>query len=285
MYGTFGAYGDAVSDLQGQIKAAQGKVKALTRKLWKLPLFSRERRLTEIAANKAVLDLRALRVRLSQAKRSVPAAAAESAATASGLSAAQQAEIEKLVADAMAQGVDADTAEDAAKARVLPPRLRRAFPRGYFRRVRRAGPRPVLPPTVSPTFRPMPGEFAPPTRDIDPRIMQRSIDPRFVARNLGPFPPGHSIDPVIPQVGLVPGLGPQAGSFTFPPGNLTTVDPDSLEDAELSGGFDLSASNPWVLGGLAVAALYVVPKLFKGKKGGAVKTNPRRRRKHRRNRR
>lgn len=244
-FGDFGFYGDAVSDLKQKINATDRKRALTQQKMWKAPLFSAKRRKLEIQANQLVLKVRKLRLELSEMLKK----------KGSG----------KSTADAVAD-VNASI-------------RRRRFP---MPALRRAGPRPVLPPMIPPAYRPMPGEYAPPSRVIDPLVPQQSIDPRFVARNLGPFPPGRSIDPVIPQVGLVPGLGPQGGSFTFPPGNITDtdIDVDSLEDAELSGGFDLSASNPWVIGGVALAALYVVPKLFK--KGAAPKTNPRRRRRNRR---
>jgi hypothetical protein len=90
----------------------------------------------------------------------------------------------------------------------------------------------------------------------------------------------------VSQIPLIPGTGAQAGSFTFAPGNISDEDPslDTEIEDDLSGGFDFSARNPWVLGGLALAAIYLAPKLL-GKGKGTVKANPRRRRKNRRNRR
>lgn len=245
--GDLGYYGDAVSDLQQKIKATDKKRALTQQKMWKEPIFSAKRRKLELEANKLIEKVRQLKKKLVQLRKMAGKKVHET-------------QVKKIL-------------------RV--PSLRRAYP------LPRRGPRPALPPFSLPRYSPMPGQFPGPTRDIDPLVYQRPIDPRFAARDLGPFPPARSVNPVIPQVGLIPGLGPQSDSFTVPPGNISDTSVDTLEtaaeDAELSGGFDLSASNPWVLGGLALAALYVVPKLFKGKKAGAVKTNPRRRR--RRNRR
>lgn len=306
MFGFFGDFGgDAdVEYVKDLIEKKKAERRGYLKKMWTSKIFTKERRSYEIKANQARLELKALYKKLRLAKRgeytkpstsstattttlpglpfAVPTAPKTSGATMPGLTAAQRAKIEQIIADMLAKGADADTAEETAKAKVLPPHLVRAYPRGFFRGVRRAGPRPVLPPTVPLAYRPMPGEFAPPSRDIDPLVIQRSIDPRFVARNLGPFPPGMSIDPMVPQVGLVP----EQGKFTVPTSEEADMDTDA-EESELSGGFDLKsmAANPLVLGGLALAALFVVPKLLGGKKSASVKSNPRRHRKHRKNRR
>jgi hypothetical protein len=207
--------------------------------------------------------------------------------SAQGLSPQQVAMIQALIRQMTAQGADADQAEEAAKRRVLPPQLLMAIPRGYFRGVRRAGPRPALPPTQQMTYTPMPGELPGPTRDIDPTLQQRSIDPMVQARPIDPMPQVRSIDPVPHNVPLVP----QAGSFTFPPGNISDVDPDTIQDVEgLDGIVDTVkeyATKPWVLGLAALGAVFYGPKLLAMFKGKGAKKNPRhnRRRRARRSRR
>lgn len=203
--------------------------------------------------------------------------------SAQGLTPQQIAMIQALIRQMTAQGADADQAEEAAKRRVLPPQLLMAIPRGYFRGVRRAGPRPALPPTQQQSYAPMPGELPGPTRDIDPTVQQRPIDPMVQARPVDPVPQVRPIDPNVGGAALVA----QAGSFTFPPGNVSDVDPDTLSDG-LDGIVDTVkeyAAKPWVLGLVALGAVLYGPKLL-AKAKGMMKKNPRRRvRRNRRNRR
>ena len=188
-----------------------------------------------------------------------------------------------MIQQATAQGRDADEAEEEAKRRVLPPHLIRAVPRGFFRGVRRRGPRPALPTTQMRYFNPMPGELPGPTRDIDPVLQQRDLDPVLQQRGIDPDPMVRGIDPTVGGTPLIP----QSGAFTFPPGNLTDTDPDVLTDG-LDGIVDTVkeyAAKPWVMGLALLGAVLYGPKLLRKLKGG-TKKNPRRRvRRNRRHRR
>lgn len=208
---------------------------------------------------------------------------------ASGLTPEQLAEVKQVIAELQARGVSEDQAEEQAKARVLPPHLVRAYPPGYFRGVRRAGPRPV--PYTAPVYRPVPGEFAPAV-SIDPMPRGRGIDPRPPGMPVDPIVAARPIDPFVRGVTL-PTVG---GAFTFPPGNIAdaakmTVDAAKAEedgekdtealDGVTEGGGELPWA--WIAGG--AAALFLLPKLLGKKgKGGEPRTNPRHRR-HRKNRR
>ena len=236
-----------------------------------------------------MMESRHLKVMEIALKRAKAGKSTAVVAQSGALTAAQVAAIQALIQRMTAAGADADQAEEAAKSRVLPPHLLRAIPRGFFRGVRRAGPRPALPTFAPPAYAPMPGELPGPTRDIDPLVRQRDIDPVVQARSIDPMPMVRSIDPIPNTTPLLPGLGPQAGSFTFPPGNISDVDPDTIQDVEgLDGIFDTVkeyATKPWVLGLAALGAVFYGPKLLRSLKG--AKKNPRhnRRRRHRRNRR
>lgn len=193
------------------------------------------------------------------------------------------AKVQAAIQQKIAAGADPDAAEEEAKRTLLPPGLIASFPRGFFRGVRRAGPRPALPETQIRHFRPMPGELPGPTRDIDPRVFARDIDPRVFARGIDPNPLVRGIDPIVGGTGLIP----QAGAFTFPPGNLTDIDPDVLDDS-YEGILDTVkdyAGKPWVMGLALIGAVVYGPKLLRKAKS-ALKMNPRRRRrKHNRRRR
>jgi hypothetical protein len=299
MFGMYGFYGDAVSDLKGQVKAQQQKIKDARKAARKAKIFTAARRQAELAVRKAIIDLRLLRSKLRQAEREArkakkggkaAPAATPAVSTAGGtLTKEHIAAITALIQQLTAQGADADAAEEEAKARVLPPALLAAVPRGFFRGVRRAGPRPVLPPFRPPVYRPMPGELPGPTRDIDPRVFQRDIDPRVFARPVDPRVRQRPIDPFTPTMPLIP----QAGSFTFPPGNLSLTDPSLAAEVEADEGDDMSgivdtvkeyAAKPWFL---ALAGIGALMYFRRGKKGATPKSNPRRRRsrRNRRNRR
>lgn len=297
MYGYFGDldfYGDfgAASDsYKTKIDAQKAKIKKLREKAGKEVVFTYGRKQAELAVRAAVVVLRTLESKYRKAKRDEAQGKGKGkgkggAASSgdSGLTQEQIDQITALVKQLIDAGVDADAAEEQVKARVLPAKARFKYPRGFFRPVLdRRGPRPALPPRIPPVYRPMPGEFSFNGRPIDPRPFTRVINPRLTGRNLGPFPPGRNIDPMVPQIPLLLGTGAQAGSFTFAPGNISDTDPslDAEIEDDLSGGFDLSASNPWVLGGLALAAIYLAPKLFRKGKATTVKSNPRRRRNRR----
>jgi len=306
-YGDFGAYGfyGAASDsYRGQIESQKKKIADLRKKVWKEVVFSYGRKQAELAVQKAVVDLRSLESKYRKAKRDeakykrdaakktktkAPAAPAASGA----LTAAQTAAIQALIQQMTAAGTDADAAEEAAKLRILPPQLIRAIPRGFFRGVRRAGPRPAppaqpsLPQFSPPSYAPMPGELPGPTRSLDPRIHTRPIDPRIFTRSIDPDPRVRGLDPSGNNMPLLPGLGPQAGSFTFAPGNIA----DAEEMEEMEGGLDgivdtvkAYAAKPWVMGLALLGAVLYGPKLLRSLKGGAKK-NPRRNRKAKANRR
>lgn len=272
----------SVAALEKAIKAKEAKVKALVAARKKSGFFSAKRRVltAQIRAERAFLN--ALKRALATAKKGRKVVRPRDV-MGGALTAAQIAMIQRMIQQATAQGADADAAEEDAKARVLPPHLLRAVPRGFFRGVRRAGPRPALPTTQMKFFNPMPGELPGPTRDIDPVLQQRSIDPLAPARDIDPMPLVRDIDPMVGGTTLVP----QNGAFTFPPGNLTDVDPDTLTDG-LDGIVDTVkeyAAKPWVMGLALVGALVYGPKLLRKAKG-MLKSNPRRRvRRNRRNRR
>lgn len=286
-----------VAALEKSIKAKKSAIEKMKAERKKLRFLNPKRRalLIAIYAEKRMLARmeRALKAaKVAKAKglvskiirpRDVPSGGA--------LTSAQVAAIQAMIQQMTASGADADEAEEAAKARVLPPHLLRAVPRGFFRGVRRAGPRPAaLPMFREPSYAPMRGELPGPTRDIDPLIRQRDLDPIVRARSIDPMPLVRSIDPAANNIPLRPGLGPQAGSFTFPPGNISDVDPDTIEDVEgLSGVLDTVkeyAAKPWVMGLALLGAVVYGPMLLRKVKGG-MKKNPRhnRRRRARRNRR
>jgi hypothetical protein len=270
----------SVAALEKAIKAKEAKIKALVAARKKAGFFSAQRRMlvAQIRAERAFLN--ALKRALKTAKKGRKVIRPSDVMGAS-LTAAQIAMIQRMIQQATAQGADADAAEEDAKARVLPPHLLQAVPRGFFRGVRRAGPRPALPATQMKFFTPMPGELPGPTRDLDPVLSQRDIDPRAPARSIDPMPMVRDIDPVVTGTRLIP----QDGAFTFPPGNISDVDPDVLTDG-LDGIVDTVkeyAAKPWVMGLALVGALVYGPKLLRKVKGG-LKSNPRRRR-NRRNRR
>lgn len=286
MYGYFddlGYYGDAVSDLKSKIKEQRVKIRDLRKAARKTKILTNARRLAELKVRGALVDLRALQAQLRKAQRDAlfakkgkkpaPAAAAPAAAPAGGLTQAQIDQIKAMVKQLTDAGVDADAAEEQVKARVLPPGLRRAFPRRFFRPFDRRGP-----------------------RSIDPVVQQRSIDPRLLQRSIDPRIPQVGIDPFVPQVGIDPRVGGRelniaSGAFQFPPGNL--ADEAELEemesDVDLSGVLDTVkayAMKPWVLGLAAIGAVVYGPKLLRKLKGGGkLKSNPKRRRKSRRSRR
>jgi len=280
-----------VAALEKAIKAKKSAIEKMKAERKKLRFFNPKRRalLLAIYAEKRLLAVmeRALKVAKKGGRSVIRPRDVQSGA----LTADQVAAIQAMIQRMTASGADADEAEEAAKARVLPPHLLRAVPRGFFRGVRRAGPRPAaLPMFREPSYAPMPGELPEPTRDIDPLIRTRSIDPIVRDRSIDPMPMVRSIDPAANNIPLLPGLGPQAGSFTFPPGNLTDVDPDTIMDVEgLSGVLDTVkeyAAKPWVMGLALLGAVVYGPTLLRKVKGG-MKKNPRhnRRRRSRRNRR
>lgn len=276
----------SVAALEKAIKAKKAKIAKMKAARKKMGFFSPRRRFATSQILAETRFLRAMEAALKAAKAGAKArkAAGGRAApipTGAALTAAQIAAVQAMIKQATAQGADADDAEEEAKRRVLPPHLLRAVPRGFFRGVRRAGPRPALPTTQPRFYSPMPGELPGPTRDIDPVLQQRDIDPVVQARPIDPVPLVRAIDPVVGGTHLIP----QAGSFTFPPGNISDVDPDTIIDVEgLDGIVDTVkeyAQKPWVLG---LAALGAVLYFRKSK---SAKKNPRhnRRRRARRNRR
>jgi hypothetical protein len=279
-----------VAALEQAIKAKKSAIEKMKAERKKLRFFNPKRRalLLAIYAEKRLLAVmeRALKVAKKGGRLVVRPKDVQSGA----LTAAQVAAIQAMIQQMTASGADADQAEEAAKVRVLPPHLLRAVPRGFFRGVRRAGPRPALPTFREPSYAPMPGELPGPTRDIDPLIRTRGIDPIVRDRSIDPMPLVRSIDPAANNIPLLPGLGPQAGSFTFPPGNISDVDPDTIQDVEgLSGVLDTVkeyAAKPWVMGLALLGAVVYGPKLLRKVKGG-MKKNPRhnRRRRSRRSRR
>ena len=268
-----------VSALEKAIKAKKAKVAKMKDARKKMPFFSPRRRLATAAILAETRWLRVLEAALKGAK-----AGRTVIRPSNVLTAAQIAAIQAMIQRMTAAGADAEQAEEAAKARVLPPTLLAAVPRGFFRGVRRAGPRPALPTFREPSYAPMPGELPGPTRDLDPVLRQRDIDPVAPARSIDPDPRVRSIDPIVNAVPLRAGLGPQAGSFTFPPGNISDVDPDTMDDG-LDGIVDTVkeyAAKPWVMGLALLGAVVYGPKLL-SKAKGMMKKNPRRR--HRRSRR
>ena len=274
----------SVTALEKAIKAKKAKIAKMKAARKKMGFFSPRRR---FATQQILAEIRFVRAMESALKAAKAAAKAgkivgtKAIPTGAALTTAQIAAIQAMIKQATAQGADADEAEEDAKRRVLPPHLLRAVPRGFFRGVRRAGPRPALPTTQPRFYSPMPGELPGPTRSIDPEIVQRDIDPLVRARSIDPDPMVRGIDPIVGGTHLIP----QAGAFTFPPGNLTDVDPDTIVDVEgLSGIVDTVkeyAQKPWVLGLAAVGAFLYF------RKGKSAKKNPRhnRRRRARRNRR
>jgi hypothetical protein len=294
MYGAFGFYGDAVSDLAGKVKAKRDQIKEARKAVWKTKILTNARRLAELKVRGLTVELRTLQAQLAKAKRdarrakrkggaaaAAPAAAAPSSAT---LTPQQIAAVQALIQQMTAQGADADAAEEEAKRRVLPPALLAAVPRGFFRGVRRAGPRPALPLTQPRFYRPMPGEFPGPTRPLDPFVAQRDIDPRVFARPIDPIPRVRSVDPFVPSVPLIP----QAGAFTFPPGNLSDTDPSLAAEVEADEGEDMNgivdtvkeyAAKPWFLALAGIGALMYLRR--RKKSSASVKSNPRRRRSRR----
>ena len=310
MYGTFGFYGfygASSADYKSQIATAKAKIKDLRKKVWKEKILTYARKQAELAVKAAVNNLRILESKYRKAKRDEVKAkakakkkggAAAPAAAATTLTPEMIAAISALIAQLTAAGVDADAAEEQAKATILPLNLRRTIPRGFFRGVRRAGPRPAtdnaygpssmrppaLPPTVPRFFRPAPGEYPGPTRTLDPFIPGRGIDPFVPGRGINPFVPGRGIDPYVGGTGLIP----QSGAFTFPPGNLTDEDPDILDelDETYEGIVDTVkeyAAKPWVMGLALIGAIMYGPKLLRKAKS-LLKANPRRRRRVKRNR-
>jgi hypothetical protein len=275
----------SIAALEKAIKAKKDKIAKLQAARKKAGFFSAQRRAISAAIAAERRFLVALERALAATKKHRRVIRPRDVANGA-LTAAQVAAIQAMIQRMIAAGADADQAEEAAKARVLPPHLLRAVPRGFFRGVRRAGPRPAgLPTFVEPSYSPMPGELPGPTRDLDPIIRTRDIDPIVRARSIDPDPRVRSLDPVGNNVPLLPGLGPQAGSFTFPPGNITDEDPDTMDDG-LDGIVDTVkeyASKPWVMGLAAIGAVLYGPKLLRSLKGG-TKKNPRRRR-HKHNRR
>jgi hypothetical protein len=276
----------SVDALEKAIKAKKAKIKKMKAARKKMGFFAPRRRMATAAIIAETRFLRALEAALKTAKagakaRKVTPKTGAAIPTGAALTAAQIAAIQRMIQQATAQGADADDAEEEAKRRVLPPHLLRAVPRGFFRGVRRAGPRPALPTTQPRFYSPMPGELPGPTRDIDPVLQQRGIDPLAPARDIDPMPLVRGIDPVVGGTTLIP----QSGSFTVPPGNLTDVDPDTIMDVEgLDGIVDTVkeyAAKPWVLGLAAVGAFLYF------RKSKSAKKNPRhnRRRRARRNRR
>lgn len=275
-----------VAALEKAIKAKKSAIEKMKAERKKLRFFNPRRRALTLALFGETRLLKAMEVALKRAKAGKSTAVVQTGA----LTPAQVAAIQAMIRRMTAAGADADQAEEAAKARVLPPHLLQAVPRGYFRGVRRAGPRPAgLPQFVAPAYAPMPGELPGPTRDIDPLVRTRDIDPIVHARSIDPDPRVRPIDPVVNAMPLLPGLGPQAGSFTFPPGNISDVDPDTIQDVEgLDGILDTVkeyAAKPWVMGLALLGAVVYGPTLL-SKAKGMLKKNPRRRvRRHRRNRR
>jgi hypothetical protein len=246
MYGYFGDlgfYGDAVSDLKGKIADKRAQIKAARKAVWKTKIFTNARRLAELKVRGLTIELRTLQAQLNKARRDAavakrkgvaPAKSAAAAAPATALSQAQIDQIKAMIKQLTDAGVDADAAEEQVTARVLPPGLRRAFPRRFFSPFDRRGPRPIDPVVMQ--------------RPIDPRILQRSIDPRIRQ---------FSIDPRIPQIGIDPRQGGlelnvASGAFQFPPANIA----DEAELAEMESDADLAgvldtikeyAMKPWVL--------------------------------------
>jgi hypothetical protein len=304
-FGAFGAFGAASDDYKAKIESLKKKIVGLRNKVWKEKLFTYGRKQAELNVTKAVTELRSLESKYRKAKRDEAKAKRDAAkkaktkapaapAASGALTAAQTAAIQAMIQQLTGVGVDADAAEEEAKRRILPPSLLRMVPRGFFRGVRRAGPRPAppaqpsLPQFSPPAYSPMPGELPGPTRSLDPRILTRDIDPRIFTRSIDPDPRVRGLDPIGNNMPLLPGLGPQAGSFTFAPGNVA----DEEEMEEMEEGFDgivdtvkAYAAKPWVMGLALLGAVLYGPKLLRSLKGGAKKKNPRRNRKAKANRR
>ncbi len=299
MYGDLGFYGAAPAKgagkkekaLRARLKSLQAKLRKAQANLVKTADFGKRARINAniLKFRKQIAQVQAqlVAIRTRRAFRGsraggVAAAAGSSAVVQRGiLSADEEALIKQLIEALKARGVDEDVAEEVAKEKVLPPQKRGFFAPGFFRGIRRAGPRPVLPQTRQQYFAPVPGTLPMPTRSIDPTLQQMSIDPRIAQHDIDPFIQQRSIDPQIYQQSLVP----QDGSFTFPPGNVSDVDPDTIIDIEGFGGIVENVkefvSKPWVLAGLGVAALFYGSKALTRKK---VKSNPKRRRHNRRRR-
>jgi hypothetical protein len=181
---------------------------------------------------------------------------------------AAEAAIHERVRARVDAGQDADAAEEQAKAEVLLPEARRAYPRGFFRPFARRGPRPA--------------------RSIDPRIAQRSIDPVISQHSIDPRIFQTSVDPMIPQVSIDPSvptvsLNASSGAFQFPPAN---IGPEDEDDYDLAGILDTVkgyAQKPLVMGAAAIAAILYGPKLLRAAKG-MLKGKSRKSRKSRRRR-
>jgi len=283
--GGFSSFRD-VAALEKAIKAKKAKIAKMKADRKKMGFFNPRRRVATAAILLEIRTLRAMELALKAAKSGRKVIRPRDVVGGGALTPAQVAAIQAMIARMTAAGADADQAEEAAKVRILPPHLLRAVPRGFFRGVRRAGPRPALPTTQPQFYTPMPGELPGPTRDLDPVLRQRSIDPLAPARDIDPMPLVRSLDPMVGGTTLVP----QAGAFTFPPGNLTDVDPDTIQDVEgLDGIVDTVkeyAAKPWVMGLALLGAVVYGPTLLRKFKGG-MKKNPRhnRRRRSRRSRR
>jgi len=271
----------SVGALEKAIKVKKAKIASLKAARKKTGFFNPKRRLFTAQILMESRYLKALELALKAAKKKGgrKIIRPRDVARSGSLTPAQTAAIQAMIQQATAQGVDADEAEEAAKARVLPLNLRQSVPRGFFRGVRRRGPRPALPATQMRYFNPMPGELPGPTRGLDPVLQQRDLDPVLQQRGIDPDPMVRGIDPTVGGTMLIP----QNGAFTFPPGNLTDVDPDVLTDG-LDGIVDTVkeyAAKPWVMGLALLGAVLYGPKLLSKLKGG-TKKNPRRRARHNR---